>query len=65
MPDVYKDFDVDLNPGWQRAPHDYRMSYRSVQNETFWMTCLQMVSNFFLLFPLFVTGNKRKKYAVF
>ena len=65
VPDVYKDFDVDLNPGWQRAPHDYRMSYRSVQNETFWMTCLQMVSNFFLLLPLFVTGDKRKKICSF
>ena len=56
MPDVYKDFDVDLNPEWERNPFDYKLSYDSVQKETFWMTFLQMISNLLLLGPLLVTG---------
>ena len=56
MPDVYKDFDVNLNPEWERYPFDYKLSYDSVQKETFWMTFLQMVSNLLLLGPLLVTG---------
>ena len=59
VPDVYKDFDVDLNPDWERTPYDYRMSYNSVLKETLWMTVLQMVSNLFLLVPLLVTGSQK------
>ena len=56
VPDVYKDFDVDLNPEWERNPLDYKLSYDSVQKETLWMTLLRMVSNLLLLGPLLVTG---------
>ena len=59
VPEVYKDFDVDLNPDWERTPYDYKLSYDSVQKETFWMTFLQMVFNFLLLVPLLVTGEKK------
>ena len=58
VPDVYKDFDVDLNPDWDRTPYDYRMSFDSVQKETLWMTSLQAVSNLLLLVPLLVTGKE-------
>merc|ERR1719264_2148998 len=58
VPDVYKDFDVDLNPDWDRTPYDYRMSFDSVQKETLWMTSLQAVSNLLLLVPLLVTASK-------
>jgi len=58
VPEVYKDFDVDLNPDWERTPYDYKLSYDSVQKETFWMTFLQMVFNFLLLVPLLVTASK-------
>merc|ERR1719264_1580723 len=58
VPDVYKDFDVDLNPDWDRTPHDYKMSFDSVQKETLWMTSLQAVSNLLLLVPLLVTASK-------
>ena len=61
MPDVYKDVDVDLNPEWERNPFDYKLSYDSVQKETFWMTLLQMVSNLLLLVPLLVTGGKNQQ----
>ena len=57
VPDVYKDFDVDLNPDWDRTPYDYRLSFDSVLKETLWMTVLQMVSNLLLLVPLLVTGS--------
>merc|ERR1719458_1340142 len=49
VPDVYKDFDVDLNPEEERTPEDYRKSYDSVLKETLWMTSLQMLSNLLLL----------------
>ena len=57
VPDVYKDFDVDMNPDWERTPYDYRMAYNSVLKETLWMTSLQTVSNLLLLVPLLVTGG--------
>ena len=57
VPDVYKDFDVDMNPDWERTPFDYRMAYNSVLKETLWMTSLQAVSNLLLLVPLLVTGD--------
>ena len=56
VPDVYKDFDVDMNPDWERTPEDYRAAYNSVLKKTLWMTSLQMVSNLLLLVPLLVTG---------
>ena len=59
MPDVYKDFDVDVRPEWDRTPFDYRINHDAVQKETFGMTSLQMVSNFLLLIPLSVTGEKK------
>merc|ERR1719458_459270 len=58
VPDVYKDFDVDLNPEEERTPEDYRMAYDSVLKETLLMTFLQMVSNHLLLVPLLVTAFK-------
>merc|ERR550532_812703 len=58
VPDVYKDFDVDLNPEEERTPEDYRKSYDSVLKETLWMTSLQMLSNLLLLVPLHVTAFK-------
>ena len=57
VPDVYKDFDCDMNPEEERTPEDYRMAYNSVLKETLWMTSLQAVSNLLLLVPLLVTGN--------
>ena len=59
VPDVYKDFDVDLNPDWERTPYDFKTSHSSVLKETLWMICLQMVSNLLLLGPLFVAGDKK------
>ena len=59
VPDVYKDFDVDVRPEWDRTPFDYRINHDAVQKETFGMTSLQMVSNFLLLIPLSVTGEKK------
>ena len=56
MPDAFKDFDVDLK-NVERNPEEYRNSYNAVQKETFWMTFLQMVSNVFLLGPLFIAGD--------
>merc|ERR1719278_2494337 len=58
VPDVYKDFDVDMNPGWERTPEDYRKSYGSVLKETLWMSSFQTVSNLLLLVPLLVTAFK-------
>ena len=58
VPDVYKDFDVDLSP--EREPIEFQVSYDSVKEETFWMSFLQMVSNLLLLVPLQVIKNKRK-----
>merc|ERR1719341_2310585 len=58
VPDVYKDFDVDVNPEEERTPEDYRKSYDSVLKETLWMTSLQMLSNLLLLVPLLVTASK-------
>jgi len=58
VPDVYKDFDVDLNPDWDRTPYDYRMSFDSVLKETLWMSSLQAGSNLLLLVPLLVTASK-------
>merc|ERR1712016_143147 len=60
VPDVYKDFDVDMNPGWEGTPEDYRKSYNSVLKETLWMSSLQTVSNLLLLVPLLVTGELKK-----
>ena len=57
VPDVYKDFDVDMNPDWERTPHDYRMTYNSVWKETLWMCSFQAVSNLLFLAPLLVTGD--------
>ena len=57
VPDVYKDFDVDMTPEKERTPEDYRLGYDSVLKETLWMTFLQMVSNLLLLVPLQVTGD--------
>ena len=59
VPDVYKDFDVDMNPEEEQTPQDYRKGYNSVLKETLWMTVLQMVSNLFLLVPLLVTGDMK------
>ena len=60
VPDVYKDFDVDMNPEEERTPEDYRKSYNSVLKETLWMSSLQTVSNLLLLVPLLVTGELKK-----
>ena len=60
VPDVYKDFDVDMNPKEERSPEDYRKSYNSVLKETLWMSSLQTVSNLLLLVPLLVTGDLKK-----
>ena len=57
VPDVYKDFDVDLSP--ERDPFEFQLSYDSVKKETFWMSFLQMVSNLLLLVPLLITGEKK------
>ena len=57
VPDVYKDFDVDVTGEEERTPEEYRTSYNSVQTETLWMISLQMVSNLLLLVPLLVTGG--------
>ena len=60
VPDVYKDFDVDLNDEEEeRTQEDYKVAYNSVLKETLWMTSLQMVSNLLLLVPLLVTGEKK------
>jgi hypothetical protein len=65
VPDVYKDFDVDLNPDWDRTPYDYRMSFDSVLKETLCMASLQAVSNLLLLVPLLVTASKvRERHSV-
>ena len=64
MPDVYRDFDVDMNPGEERTPEDYRMGHRSVLTETLWMSSLQMVSNLFLLVPLLVTGDIKAVFEI-
>ena len=56
VPDVYKDFDVDMDGEEERTTEQYQMSYDSVLTETLWMICLQMVSNLSLLVPLLVTG---------
>merc|ERR1719264_375771 len=65
VPDVYKDFDVDMNPEEERSPEDYRKSYDSVLKETLWMSSLQMVSNLLLLVPLLVTTFKvRERHSV-
>ena len=60
VPDVYKDFDVDMNPEEGRSPEDYRKSYNSVLKETLWMSSLQTVSNLLLLVPLLVTGELKE-----
>ena len=65
VPDVYKDFDVDVNPGEERTPEDYRMAYKSVLKETVWMTSLQMLSNLLLLVPLLVTGGIKVVFDVY
>ena len=57
VPDVYKDFDVDLDGEEERTTEQYQMSYNSVLTETLWMICLQMVSNILLLVPLLVAGE--------
>ena len=62
VPDVYKDFDVDLNGEEEtRTPEDYKVAYNCVLKETLWMTSLQMVSNLLLLVPLLVTGEKKDR----
>ena len=58
VPDVYKDFDIDLDPEEEKTPEDYKEAYNSVLKETLWMTSLQMVSNLILLVPLLVAGDK-------
>jgi len=58
VPDVYKDFDVDMNLEEERTPEDFRKSYNAVLKETLWMTSLQAVSNLLLLVPLLVTASK-------
>ena len=65
VPDVYKDFDVDMNPEEERTPEDYRKSYNSVLKETLWMSSLQTVSNLLLLVPLLVTGELKRVYLKF
>ena len=57
VPDAYKDFDVGLK-NEERTPEGYKRAHKSVQQETFWMTLLQMCSNLLLLVPLLVTGGK-------
>ena len=59
VPDVYKDFDIDMDPEEEQTPEDYRKGYNSVLKETLWMAVLQMVSNLFLLVPLLVTGSHK------
>ena len=59
VPDVYKDFDVDMDGEEERTTEQYQMSYDSVLTETLWMICLQMVSNLFLLVPLLITGESK------
>ena len=58
VPDVYKDFDVNMDKEVGRTPEHYQTSFNSVLTETLWMICLQMVSNLLLLVPLLVTGGK-------
>merc|ERR1719264_1152962 len=58
VPDVYKDFDVDMNPEEERTPEEYRMVHNSVLKETLLMASLQMLSNLLLLVPLHVTASK-------
>ena len=58
VPDVYKDFDVNMDKEVGRTPEHYQTSFNSVLTETFWMICLQMVSNLLLLVPLLVSGGK-------
>ena len=57
VPDVFKDFDVDVTGEEERTPEEYRTSYNSVRTETLWMISLQMISNLLLLVPLLVTGG--------
>ena len=59
VPDVYKDFDIDLDPEEEKTPEAYKEAYNSVLKETLWMTSLQMVSNLILLVPLFVAGDRK------
>lgn len=65
VPDVYKDFDVELKGGEEEGtPEDYKVAYNCVLKETLWMTSLQMVSNLLLLVPLLVTGEKKLKEKI-
>merc|ERR1719264_1758142 len=65
VPDVYKDFDIDMNPEEEGTPEDYRLAYDSVLKETLWMTSFQVVSNLLLLVPLLVTASKvRERHSV-
>merc|ERR550532_1967656 len=65
VPDVYKDFDVDIDPEEERTPEDYRTNYNSVIKETLCMVVLQVVSNLLLLVPLLVTASKvRERHCV-
>ena len=59
VPDVYNDFDADMDGEEERSTEQYQMSYDSVLTETLWMICLQMVSNLFLLVPLLITGESK------
>ena len=58
MPDVFKDFDVNMDKEERRNPEHYQTTYNSVLTETLWMICLQMVSNLLLLVPVLVSGGK-------
>ena len=57
VPDVYKDFDIDIDGEEERTTEQYQKNHDSVLKETLGMICLQMVSNLFLLVPLLVTGG--------
>ena len=65
VPDVYKDFDVDLNPEEEKTPKIYKTAHRYVLKETLCMTFVQMVSNILLLLPLFYTGEMLVHYSSF
>jgi len=65
VPDVYKDFDIDLNREEEemRTQEEHRTAYNSALKETLWMTLLQMFSNHLLLVPLLITASKvREKH---
>ena len=55
VPAIYKDFDVEIDAAGDKSLNQYQLAYNSVLKETLWMTIMQMISNLFLLAPLFLT----------